>query len=465
MLNTNNLSYWTLQTFPYILTPIKNFTYFSLGKGQSMSASASNHTFCYVKKGCIKATFEHDDNVGKSEQITLTEGTFIQWSGFGVLEFVGQEDESSVLLISFKLLRPNQLDSIEDSNAVNYALPLSMQQLTIEMPHTLTPEISSVEFRLLENMCAEAKQKTVGYFNKLQLLMSQFVIEIVRNHPKFPRYIDAVAITSNTDNDRPLAKGREVFVSDVEIWVNSPDDEESIILRTMRADRYFVSNNGDTPEKINYEPIIDEDGKTVGKLYSGDKKLCYKVLLWADKGVAPFDVEQHTKKWIYIRTKIKSNMVGNVGLAIYTTKGHHWFGSPVMIEQPDVWQEITLPVMFVQSNKEVHRIVASAIKYIHQNYKQKISLKTVAEAIYTNPNYLSTVFSREKGITFSEYVKKYRLSVAQKMLIETDDSIEKIAIDVGFYDIQHFSKIFKKEFGVSPMNFRKTNKPKQVNFD
>lgn len=460
MLNTNNLSYWTLQKFPYILTPISNFVFFTLNKGQSTTTSTNNHTFCYVKSGGVKATFESNETVEKSEQINLTAGMFVQWSGQGFLEFSAVEENTRVLVISFKLLRPNQPDSDDSIDIVNYAMPVLMQQLTIEMPHTLAPEMASIERRLLENMCTEAGQRAAGYFNKLQLLLSQLVVEIVRNHPKMPRYIDAVAITSNTDNDRPLARKREVYIKDVEIWCNNPNDDGSFILRTMRADNYFVSNNGDTNEKINYELALDADGSKMGKMYTTDRKLCYKVLLWADSGIKPFDIELYAKKWIYIRTKIKSNMVGNVGIAIYTTKGHHWFGSPVMIEQADIWQEVSVPVMLVQSSNDTSPIVANAMKYIHQNYTQKISLKSVAEAIYTNPNYLSTVFSREKGMTFSAYVKNYRLGVAQKMLIETDQSVEAIALAVGFYDIQHFSKIFRKEFGISPINFRKVNMEK-----
>lgn len=459
MLNTNNLSYWTLQKFPYILTPISNFMFFTLSKGQNTTTSTNNHIFCYVKSGSVKATFENNEIIEKSEQINLATGMFVEWSGQGFLEFSALEENTRVLVISFKIFRPNQPDS-DGIDVINYAKPVLMQLLTIEMPHVLTPEVASVERRLLENMCTEAAQRTVGYFNKLQLLLSQLVVEIVRNHPKMPRYIDAVAITSNTDNDRPLDKGREVFIKDVEIWCNNPADEGSFILRTMRADRYFVSNNGDTNEKINYELITEQDGSKIGKLYTTETKLCYKVLFWADSRIKPLDIELYAKKWIYVRTKIKSNMTGNVGLAIYTTKGHHWFGSPVMIEQADVWQEVSVPVMLVQSSNDTSPIVANAMKYIHQNYTQKISLKSVAETIYTNPNYLSTVFSREKGMTFSAYVKTYRLSVAQKMLVETDQSIEKIAIAVGFYDIQHFSKIFKKELGVSPINFRKENKIK-----
>ena len=453
MLNTNNLSYWTLQSFPYILTPINNFMLFTLNKGQNTTVSTGWHTFCYVKSGSVKADFDNDEKSDKCEHITLTKGMFVEWSGRGVIAFSALEEDSRVLVISFKLLR-----IIQSDDGIDQTSSVSLQSLTIEMPHILTPSISSVECRLLENMCTEASQRNIGHLNKLQILMSQFVIEIVRNHPKFPRYIDAIAITSDTDVNRPFAKNREIYVEDIEIWCNNPDDENAFILRTMRTSRFFVSNNGDTTEKINFELEHNDEGKNIGKLYSSDKNMCYKVLFWADKGVKKLDIELYAKKWIYIRTRIKSNMCGNVGLAIYSTKGHHWFGSSVTIQQPDVWQDVVVPVMFVRNKNDISPMVVNAINYIHKNYKQKITLKTVADAIYANPNYLSTVFSNEKGITFSAYVKSYRLSVGQKMLVETDKSIEDIALEIGFYDIQHFSKIFKKEFGVSPMNFRKTNK-------
>lgn len=457
MLNTNNLSYWTLQSFPYILTPINKYEFFCLNNEQKKLIPTENHTFCFVKEGNVVATFSNNE---KNETLTISAGMFVQWSGIGVLDFLSTEDNSSVLLMSFKILRPNQCEIFGENKTVNYSVPVMMQALTIEMPHAFVPEVGSVENRLLEIMCNEAQIKAVGHFNKIQLLLSEFVVEIVRNHPKIPRYIDAVAITSNTDDDLPLKKGREIYINDVEIWCGNPEDENSVLLSTMRANRYFVSNNGDTDEKINYESVLNDDGKMLGKLYSGDKNICYKVLLWPDSGIKPIDVDLYANQWLYVRTKIKSNMIGNIGIAVYATKGHHWFGSPFIIDKVNEWQDVVMPVMFVRSYKEVHRIVSSAIKYIHQNYSKKISLKSVAEAIYTNPNYLSTIFSKEKGITFSAYVKKYRLSLAQKLLVETDLSIEKIALEVGFYDIQHFSKLFKKELGVSPVNFRKANKRK-----
>ncbi|MBO5211651.1 MAG: helix-turn-helix transcriptional regulator [Clostridia bacterium] len=459
MLNTNNLSYWTLQKFQYILTPISNMMFLGLDAEKTASISTLNHTFCYVKSGSVGVSVENFESAARSERITLSAGSLVEWSGKGFIEFMGLENDTRVLIFDFKILRPSQLDRDEILNAISYNLPIFMQALTIEMPHILELEIASTERRLLESMCIEAAKRPAGYLNKVQLLLSQLVVEIVRKHPMLPRYIDAVAITSYTDNDRPLAANREIFVDDVEIWCGDPEEDGAFIIRTMRAENYFVSNNGDNiTDKINYELVSQNASHKYGRLWTGNKPSLYKVLFWADKGIKPFDIQQYAQKWIYIKTRVKSNASGEVGIAIYSTKGHHWFGSPVMIDEPDIWQEITVPVMFVQYNRETSPIVSKAIRYIHDNYSQKITLKTVADAIYTNPNYLSTVFSREKEMTFSAYIRSYRLSVAQKMLIETDLSAEKIAISVGFYDIQHFSKLFKKEYGVSPYDFRKSNK-------
>ena len=79
--------------------------------------------------------------------------------------------------------------------------------------------------------------------------------------------------------------------------------------------------------------------------------------------------------------------------------------------------------------------------------------------VFENIAAISTALSAS-GVAVIRISGNSPLSIAQKMLIETDMSAEKIAISVGFYDIQHFSKLFKKEYGVSPYDFRKANRLK-----
>lgn len=457
MLNKKNLTYWTLPTFSYILTPIDNFVFFTLNKGHENTVlTKTDRAFCFVKKGAVKAKFENYHNEAQNEEIILSSGMLIHWIGSGSVKFFAIEENVEVLIVSFKLLRPKSTNEKSENDILFSEEPILMQKLSIEMPRLLLFENTSSEYMLLEKMCSEIKQRNNGFFNKLQILLSELVIEIVMTRPRVPRFINAVAIMSITDNDQPLQKGREVYIKDVEIWCNNPENNDAVILRTMRTDRYFISDI--KQETANYEVVSDKDDQAIGKLFSGDNDAYYKVVLWSDIGVDPIDIEFYAKKWIYIRTKIKSNIEGNIGLALYSTKDHYFSGRPIMINKVDEWQEIVAPMMFVQSVRDASPIVSRALKFIHSNYSRKITLKSVAEEIFVNPNYLSTLFSKEKGVTFSLYLRRYRIRMAQKLLVETDQSIEKIALEVGFYDVQHFSKIFKKETGVSPGDFRRKNR-------
>ena len=100
--------------------------------------------------------------------------------------------------------------------------------------------------------------------------------------------------------------------------------------------------------------------------------------------------------------------------------------------------------------------IQEVVNYIVKNFAQKISLQSIAKELHYNVNHLSTMFNRELGTTFSQFLCDIRLAIARKMLLETDYSIEKIALEVGFYDVQHFLKKFKLSFGTTPTNYRKT---------
>ena len=143
MLNTNNLSYWTLQKFQYILTPISNMMFLELDAEKKSTVSTANHTFCYVKSGSVGVMVENFGFSDRNERVTLSAGSLIEWSCKGYIEFMGLENDTRVLILEFQILRPSQLDRDEILNAISYNLPIFMQPLTIEMPHVLELEIAS----------------------------------------------------------------------------------------------------------------------------------------------------------------------------------------------------------------------------------------------------------------------------------------------------------------------------------
>lgn len=101
------------------------------------------------------------------------------------------------------------------------------------------------------------------------------------------------------------------------------------------------------------------------------------------------------------------------------------------------------------------RIFSKAKEYIWKNYNQEISLGTVAESVGISPYYLSHLFRKEMGVSFSEYLKSVRISIAKNLLRETHRSVLEVCLEVGYQDPSHFAKIFKKKEGVRPTQFRK----------
>jgi AraC-like DNA-binding protein len=94
--------------------------------------------------------------------------------------------------------------------------------------------------------------------------------------------------------------------------------------------------------------------------------------------------------------------------------------------------------------------------YLDMHYNEKISLDRIAQNMYLSPVYISKIFKEETGESPINYLIKRRLEKAKSLLKQPNpESIKQIAIDVGYEDAYHFSKLFKKYFGISPLHYRR----------
>ncbi len=101
-------------------------------------------------------------------------------------------------------------------------------------------------------------------------------------------------------------------------------------------------------------------------------------------------------------------------------------------------------------------VVNQIVTYLDTHYSEKISLDRIAQNMYLSPVYISKIFKEETGESPINYLIKIRLEKAKDMLSSpTPNSIKKIANDVGYEDAYHFSKLFKKYYGISPLYYRK----------
>ncbi|MDD9268209.1 response regulator [Paenibacillus sp. GCM10023248] len=95
------------------------------------------------------------------------------------------------------------------------------------------------------------------------------------------------------------------------------------------------------------------------------------------------------------------------------------------------------------------------ISFVEQNYKQDISLDTVAEHVRMHPNYISMLFRKEMDHTFLHYLHTFRLTKAKQFMQEHPDwPIHTIAELVGYENPRHFFKVFKKFENTTPGQYR-----------
>ena len=95
------------------------------------------------------------------------------------------------------------------------------------------------------------------------------------------------------------------------------------------------------------------------------------------------------------------------------------------------------------------------LKYVNDRFTGKLSPKEVSARFGYNETYFCRRFKEITGLTFTGYLLALRMECAQKLLTETQEEIGTIAWKCGYADVSYFSHCFKKQYGVSPMGFRK----------
>lgn len=93
-------------------------------------------------------------------------------------------------------------------------------------------------------------------------------------------------------------------------------------------------------------------------------------------------------------------------------------------------------------------------QFIDRHLSDNITSIDIARYLYLNPSYFSRYFKRLTGVNFTDYVHQYKMKIAAKMLQSSDQTLESLAIGLGYSERTYFSKVFKKYIGVSPSEYK-----------
>lgn len=110
---------------------------------------------------------------------------------------------------------------------------------------------------------------------------------------------------------------------------------------------------------------------------------------------------------------------------------------------------------FAEGENEVgNLLVLKAIQYIAVHYGGRITLKDMAGELHLSPNYLCELFKRHTGKNLMEYVTEYRMQKAKSYLNHVEYKVADVAEMVGYKEAKYFSSAFKKEYGITPLEYR-----------
>lgn len=122
------------------------------------------------------------------------------------------------------------------------------------------------------------------------------------------------------------------------------------------------------------------------------------------------------------------------------------------------WIEMMATCSAVYREKEVEQNdVERARTYLEEHYNESISREDIEQYVHLNRDYLNRIFKSTTGYSLMEYIQYYRVQKAKHMLKHSQESISNICLMVGYDSPPYFSKIFKKQTGQTPLEYRNQN--------
>ena len=105
------------------------------------------------------------------------------------------------------------------------------------------------------------------------------------------------------------------------------------------------------------------------------------------------------------------------------------------------------------------RWLERALEYTRAHFREFITLAQMAAAAEVHPAHLAREFHRSQGMTVGDYIRRLRIEWACRELVVTDRRIVDIAVDAGFCDHSHMTRVFRRQTGLTPTEFRAQRRP------
>ncbi len=191
--------------------------------------------------------------------------------------------------------------------------------------------------------------------------------------------------------------------------------------------------------------------------YSDVKATIEKALTHFDQRNQPLMMKSILLELFY---HVKNHFFIPLEYETYVKMVHQIMSIDTMKEGMDVLDRCIELIEYVpvQKSQQKSPIIETVLHYIHQNYAEDMSLKTLGHQFHVNSIYLGQLFQKEIKCSFTKYLNKIRIDRSKQLLQNSYEKAGKIGKKVGYADATYFYKQFKKLEKVTPTEWRHQNK-------
>ncbi|WP_243141344.1 response regulator transcription factor [Clostridium diolis] len=231
---------------------------------------------------------------------------------------------------------------------------------------------------------------------------------------------------------KPLSNIRDMsdLIKDNSEWVYLAADEKQIIKKLINKEDYALKLFSITTENI-YKALFNDIIKAdivIKKMYHNIIAGVYENFSWLNDYICI----EYFETIDYINEEDSSNFI-----EFYCTKITYLLDF--------------LKKFYIEASDE---LIKNICEYILKNHNSDLKLKVIAEKFYINNTYLSNNFATKTGTRFNDYVTMVKMARARYLLINTQLKNYEVGYQLGYHDINYFSKLFKKYYGENPSNYR-----------
>lgn len=220
-------------------------------------------------------------------------------------------------------------------------------------------------------------------------------------------------------------------------------------------------------KSFDFETYLKRERRLLQYIRVGNKKKIIDLLpiIFTDLDVlCDYDLELIKKRSIELMSQISRAIVeGGLDAKVSIMQMNDFHKKIKEIESTDevfyyINEFITEQVenIFILSENKQLALLKSARKYINDNYNKNISLEDISNSISISSSYLSHLFKYNLNCTVNNYLTRVRIEKSIELMSVREFTIQEISKKVGFNNHGHFTKVFKKYIGVTPIRYRNT---------